>query len=90
MARFGTCGTNILRTPGLINFDMGVFRRINVNERVNVQIRGEAFNIANTPHFGNPNSDISSGNFGLIGAVQNTGREGNDQRFFRVGIRIGF
>jgi hypothetical protein len=26
----------------------------------------------------------------LIGGVQNTGREGNDQRFFRVGVRIGF
>ena len=90
VARFGTCGANVLRTPGLINVDMGVFRRINVTERVNVQIRGEAFNISNTPHFGNPNADISSSNFGLIGAVQNTGREGNDQRFFRLGIRIGF
>jgi hypothetical protein len=90
VARFGTCGANVLRTPGLINVDMGVFRRINVNERVNVQIRGEAFNISNTPHFANPNSDIGSANFGLIGGVQNTGREGNDQRFFRIGVRIGF
>lgn len=80
----------MLRTPGLINFDMGLFRRIDINERVNVQVRGEAFNLSNTPHFGNPNSDISSSNFGLIGSVQNTGREGNDQRFFRIGVRIGF
>lgn len=88
--RFGTCGTGVLRGPGLINVDMGVFRRFQVNERVNVQLRGEAFNISNTPHFANPNADISSGNFGLIGDVQNTGREGNDQRFFRLGVRIGF
>ncbi|MEP7366037.1 MAG: TonB-dependent receptor [Acidobacteriota bacterium] len=88
--RFGSCGTNVLRTPGLINVDLGVFRRFDVTERVNVQLRGEAFNISNTPHFGNPNSDVSSGNFGLIGSVQNTGREGNDQRFFRIGVRIGF
>ncbi len=90
VARFGTCGTGTLRSPGLINLDMGVFRKIQVNERFSVQVRGEAFNVSNTPHFGNPNSDISSGNFGLINAVQNTGREGNDQRFFRVGIRVGF
>ena len=90
VARFGTCGSNTLRTPGLINLDMGVFRKFNVNERITVQVRGEAFNVTNTPHFGNPAADISSGNFGLISSVQNTGREGNDQRFFRVGIRIGF
>ncbi|MCB1019226.1 MAG: hypothetical protein KDC27_04825, partial [Acidobacteria bacterium] len=89
-ARFGTCGSGVLRGPGLINVDMGVFRKFNVNERISVQLRGEAFNISNTPHFSNPNSDISSGNFGLISSVQNTGREGNDQRFFRVGLRIGF
>ncbi|MBK7926958.1 MAG: hypothetical protein IPJ98_05505 [Bryobacterales bacterium] len=69
---------------------MGLFRRIDINERVNVQVRGEAFNLSNTPHFGNPNADISSSNFGLIGGVKNTGREGNDQRFFRIGIRVGF
>jgi len=88
--RFGTCGTGTLRGPGLINVDMGVFRRFQINERINVQLRGEAFNVSNTPHFGNPNADISSSNFGLIGAVQNTGREGNDQRLFRLGVRIGF
>lgn len=90
VARFGTCGTGVLRGPGLINVDMGIFRRIRINERVNVQFRGEVFNISNTPHFANPNADISSGNFALINNVQNTGREGNDQRFFRLGVRIGF
>ena len=79
-----------LRGPGLINVDMGVFRRFQIRERWSVQFRGEAFNISNTPHFANPNADLASGNFGLIGEVQNTGREGNDQRFFRVGVRIGF
>ncbi|MBS1826820.1 MAG: TonB-dependent receptor [Acidobacteria bacterium] len=88
--RFGTCGTGVLRAPGLINFDAGVFRRFVISERFNVQLRGEAFNISNTPHFANPNADISNSNFGIIGNVQNTGREGNDQRIFRIGVRIGF
>ena len=43
VARFGTCGAGVLRGPGLINVDMGVFRRIRITERVNMQIRGEAF-----------------------------------------------
>ncbi|HTM51076.1 MAG TPA: TonB-dependent receptor [Bryobacteraceae bacterium] len=88
--RFGSCGVGVLRGPGLINVDMGIFRRIRITERVSLQVRGEAFNVSNTPHFANPNADVSSGNFGLVGDVQNTGREGNDQRFFRIGVRIGF
>jgi hypothetical protein len=90
VARFGTCGTGVLRGPGLINVDLGIFRRFQITDRVNVQVRGEAFNVSNTPHFANPNADVASGNFGLIGDVQNTGREGNDQRFFRLGLRIAF
>lgn len=89
VSRFGTCGSNTLRTPGLINLDMGVFRKFNVNERITVQVRGEAFNLTNTPDFGNPAADISSGNFGLISGVQNTSRKGNDQRFFRAGNASG-
>jgi hypothetical protein len=88
--RFGTCGTGALRGPGLINVDLGVFRKFGITERISVQFRGEAFNVSNTPHFANPNADVSSGNFGLIGSVQNTGREGNDQRFFRLGVRVSF
>jgi hypothetical protein len=90
VARFGTCGAGTLRGPGLINLDMGVFRRFNVTDRISVQVRGEGFNISNTPHFANPAADVASANFGLISDVQNTGREGNDQRFFRVGVRVGF
>lgn len=90
VARFGTCGTGVLRGPGLINVDLGLFRKITINERVALQIRAEAFNLSNTPHFANPNADVSSSNFGLIADVQNTGREGNDQRFFRIGVRVSF
>ena len=90
IARFGICGTGVLRGPGLINVDLGVFRRIRITERIDLQVRGEAFNVSNTPHFANPNTDVSQGNFGLIGDLQNTGREGNDQRFFRLGVRLGF
>lgn len=88
--RFGTCGSNVLRGPGLINVDLGIFRRFQPTERMNVQFRAEAFNISNTPHFNNPNSNIASSSFGFVGSMANTGRDGNDQRVFRLGLRIGF
>jgi hypothetical protein len=89
--RFGTCGVGVLRGPGLINVDMGLFRKFQISEGVDLQFRAEAFNISNTPHFEpNPDANVSGSNFGLINALANTGREGLDQRVFRVGLRIGF
>ncbi len=88
--RFGTCGSNVLRGPGLINMDMGIFRKFQPTEQLTIQFRAEAFNVSNTPHFGNPNSNVASSGFGIVGGMANTGREGNDQRVFRLGLRIGF
>jgi hypothetical protein len=89
-ARFGTCGSNSYRGPGLVNFDLGLFRQFNITERVSLQFRGEAFNISNTPHFNTPTASITSGNFGVVTGLQNTGREGIDQRVFRLGLRLGW
>ncbi|MBI4906558.1 MAG: TonB-dependent receptor [Acidobacteria bacterium] len=88
--RFGTCGVGVLRGPGLVNVDMGVFRKFKLGERLTLQFRGEAFNVANTPHFALPNANISSNNFGVISDTANTGRDGIDQRLFRLGLRAGW
>ncbi|MEO0996258.1 MAG: cell division protein FtsZ, partial [Pseudomonadota bacterium] len=47
----------LITRPGLINVDMGLFRKFDINERMDLQFRAEAFNISNTPHFNNPNSN---------------------------------
>ncbi|MBL8226966.1 MAG: TonB-dependent receptor [Bryobacterales bacterium] len=88
--RFGTCGEGVLRAPGIINADAGVFRKIRVTESIDLQIRGEAFNVSNTPHFAAPAANISNSNFGVITGIQNTGRDGIDSRIFRLGIRVGW
>ena len=88
--RLGSCGFNNLSGAGLFNMDIGLFRKFQVTEKVDVQFRAEGFNITNTPKLNNPNSDVSSGNFMLITGQRNTGREGIRQRFFRFGLRIGW
>ncbi|MEZ5356462.1 MAG: TonB-dependent receptor [Bryobacteraceae bacterium] len=89
--RFGTCGVGVLRGPGLINVDMGLFRKFRITESIDLQFRAEAFNVSNTPHFEPaPDANVSGSNFGLINALANTGREGLDQRVFRVGLRVGW
>ena len=69
--------------------DMSLFRTFKIVERVNLQFRAEAFNLSNTPHFGNPNSNRNSSNFGKILATQTADALGRS-REFRFGLRMGF
>jgi len=50
----GSTGRNILFGPGLFNLDPNISRIFTFKEGVTFQIRGEAFNITNTPTFSNP------------------------------------
>ncbi|MDE0104810.1 MAG: TonB-dependent receptor [Bryobacterales bacterium] len=89
--RFGTCGPNNVRGPGLVNIDLGVFRKFQITEKMNLEFRAEGFNMSNTPHFERPNGrNVRSGNFMILNRIRNTGREGIDERFFRVGLRLGW
>jgi hypothetical protein len=62
----GNAGRNILRGPGYINLDLSVFKTFKLAQGVSAQARVEAFNVTNTPHFANPNADLSRTNFGAI------------------------
>ncbi len=82
--RFGNTGRNILRGPGTVNFDLGVFRKFPIGEVFILQFRAEAFNAMNTPHFNNPNANVSSGGFlQVLSANQ-------DQRQFRFGLHLSW
>jgi outer membrane receptor protein involved in Fe transport len=100
--RFGNAGRNNVRGPGFFNTDLGLFRTIDVTERVHMQVRAEALNVFNHPNFalglqwdGNTNvSDPSQ--FGIInytvggnGASGNSGK-GTGERQFRFGLRFFF
>jgi hypothetical protein len=51
----------------------------------------EAFNFTNTPHLAIPDNDIGDGeDFMTITEVQDLGREGIDERQFRLGFRLVF
>jgi hypothetical protein len=88
--RFGTCGINNLSGAPLFNLDLGLFRKFQVTEKFDIQFRAELFNSTNTPHFNTPEANVTSGNFMKLTSIKNVGREGIDQRFFRVGIRLGW
>jgi Carboxypeptidase regulatory-like domain/TonB dependent receptor len=87
---FGTCGTNSLWGPGLINLDLSLNRTFVLTERINLKFTAEGFNMANNPHHANPTSSVSSGTFMQALGIANTGREGIDERTFRIGLRLGW
>jgi hypothetical protein len=104
-ARFGNAGYNSLRGPRVINLDFSLYRQFKLSEGMTLQFRAEAFNLTNTPHFANPstaNSNVSNmqlnadgtirnlGGFSSITTSANTGRDGIDERLFRLGVRFGF
>jgi len=88
--RFGTCGNNSLRGPGLVNVDLGVDRKWRFGEQFELKFRAEAFNAANTPHHSNPTNSVNSGAFMQALGIRNTGRDGLDERTFRVGLKFSW
>jgi hypothetical protein len=63
---FGTAGRNILRGPGNINVDIGIFKNFSLFETHRVQFRAEGFNVGNRVNLGNPNANRSAAAFGRI------------------------
>ncbi len=66
---FGNAGRNILRGPGDVTVDLGVFKNVPVTERHRVQFRAEAFNLLNRVNLGNPNANRSAAAFGRISSA---------------------
>ncbi len=89
----GTCGYDSLTGPGVVNLDLGLDRKFQITERFELRFRAEAFNAANTPHHANPNStqaSVSNSSFMQATDIRNTGRDGLDERTFRLGLKVSW
>jgi hypothetical protein len=67
---FGNVGRNTLKGPAFQQWDFSAIKTIRVHESMNLQFRGELFNIFNNVNFQLPNNDFSSPNFGQIQGAQ--------------------
>jgi len=83
-ATYGNVGRNILSGPGFANLDFSLFRRFPITERINTELRFEALNSTNTPHFNNPNTSLGSAGFGQITTAM------ADQRLIQIGLKVSF
>jgi hypothetical protein len=65
--------------------DIAILKNFLVGERVKVQLRGEFFNITNTPQFGRANTALGNPNIGQVTGTTNVG-----PRNTQLGLRISF
>jgi hypothetical protein len=84
--RFGTSRVNQFRGPGGWNLDFSVFRTFPIAARQKLEFRVEASNLTNTPKFGNPTANITSGDFMRIFSLYNAYAE----RQVRLAVRYSF
>ncbi|MGH9584943.1 MAG: hypothetical protein ACRD4O_18640, partial [Bryobacteraceae bacterium] len=57
--RFGNSGRGILRAPNLFDLDLSAVKNVAIRERIQMQLRLDAFNALNHPDMGFPNQNIS-------------------------------
>ncbi len=63
---YGDSGRGILYAPGTKTLDVSLAKRIPLKQRLNLQLRADAFNLLNTPQLGFPNANIGSPTVGRI------------------------
>jgi hypothetical protein len=81
--KFGNAGLEILRGPRFINMDMALLKGFKVTERLNSEIRFEAFNFLNHPNLSDPSVSPTSGSFGIISSK-------SDNRTVQAGAKLMF
>ena len=81
----GTLGRNFMVGPAFRNLDASIGKDFPVTEGVAAHFTADAFNLANTPAFTNPDMGLDDGNFGHITSVR-----ANSQRQLQLSLRITF
>ena len=62
----GSASRNPVRGPAYRDADLALIRRVPLHAGTSIEIRGEVFNLLNTPNFGAPNAVQGAANFGTI------------------------
>lgn len=93
VGRFGNAANSIIESPGLSNFDFGLFKSFRIKEKYIFRFGAEAANFFNHPNFGNPDTDISSLNVGTITSMNSSAQTalgGDGARAIQVQARLEF
>ena len=80
---YGNSAPFIVRGPGRNNWDLSLFKNFSPREHMNVQFRGEFFNVWNHANFRNPNMTASGRDYGTIS-------DAGPPRLVQVALKLRF
>jgi hypothetical protein len=81
---YGNIGRNAFRGTPSLQLDSQISRIFPIHEKLNMDLRLEAFNMLNHPNFGAPNASVASTSFGQISS------QSNAARVFQGAIKVSF
>jgi hypothetical protein len=88
IGRFGNAQNGSVVGPGTINLSTGLNKSFKITETVALRAEGTFTNVINHTNLGNPNMNISSGQFGVITGASTSDFGGN--RTGQVSMRLQF
>jgi hypothetical protein len=80
---FGNAAEDLVRGPGIENWDTSLFKSFRIGEHLSFQLHGDAFNIFNHVNFMSVDSNLGDGQFGQVTAA-------HDPRILQVGMKLEF
>jgi hypothetical protein len=83
---YGDIARNLsyLRGPGQANWDLSIFRKFSVTDRIMTEFRAEAFNAFNRTEFGLPDTTLGDGTTGQITS------QANNPRTLQLALKVIF
>jgi hypothetical protein len=83
---FGNSGVGVIAEPGMVNFDLSIIKKVELRERIGVQLRTEFFNLTNTPFFGLRGALDTTFGDPAFGKITQAG----DARVVQFGVKVIF
>ncbi len=82
--QLGNSKPGVVHGPGFYNSDISLSKSVAIREQMKLSLQIDAFNVTNTPHYSNPDTNLADSNFGQIGGTYGTPRE------LQLGIHFTF
>jgi hypothetical protein len=82
--KLGNASRDPARGPAYRDLDLGLVKNTRLSERIALELRGEVFNVTNTPAFAQPAATVGVSNFGSITATT------SDPRVVQVAGKLHF
>lgn len=82
--QLGNSGVGKVRGPGYFNSDLSLSKSQSIREQMKLSFQVDAFNLSNTPHYSNPDTNLADSNFGQIGGTNGIPRQ------IQLGVHLTF